>query len=354
MTTVNTTELRPLSMGQLLDRAIRIYRNNFWTFTGLVALTQIPATILNIILTVAIANYDAPRPTFQDSNSELLDAFLLGFNALPPWAITASWAIGFLGFLLTLFAYAGVIHSVSDNYLGRSVDLNSAIRYASRRWLTLFWPLVLAFLFGILLVIYWIFVPLLGWFSGLGMLIFWSTVGSFLIIPIVLLEKKRSFEAIARSWELARKRFWWLILFSIILAVFNWIIIQGPALLIATAVSSFGGVGLLSTESQIIQQVVNTLLSAVYLPLQMTCYTLIYFDLRVRFEGFDLSLMAATDVFGEADIDNLLASAPNADPQLAPSREEWAWFFLLSLIIYILIVMVYAILILIVFASIRV
>jgi hypothetical protein len=30
--------LRPLGLGQLLDRAIRLYRRHFLTFTGIVAL----------------------------------------------------------------------------------------------------------------------------------------------------------------------------------------------------------------------------------------------------------------------------------------------------------------------------
>ena len=353
MASMSTPELRPLSMGQLLDRAIRLYRNNFWTFTGIVALTQIPATILNIILTVAIASYDSPSPTFNTSDNEFLDAFLVGFNALPPWAFTASLAIGFLGFLLTMFAYAGVIQSVAENYFGREVDLEIALRKASKSWMSLFWPLILAILFGILLAIFWIFVPLLGWFTGLGMLIFWANVGALLIIPIVILEKKRSFEAIARAWELGRKRFWWLILFNLILLVFSWIIIQGPSLLIATLVAQFGGFGLVSVESQIIQQIVNTLLSAVYLPLQLTCYTLIYFDMRVRFEGLDLSLMAASDDDGAVDVDKLLLSAPKADPKLAPTGEEWLWFFLLSIMLYILIVIFYAIILVALFASLR-
>ncbi|MEM7332205.1 MAG: hypothetical protein AAF490_08940 [Chloroflexota bacterium] len=353
MTIASTPELRPLSMGQLLDRAIRLYRNNFWTFTGIVALTQIPATILNIILTVAIANYNAPEPTFGTSENEFLDAFLLGLGTVPPWSITASLAIGFLGFLLTMFAYSGIIHSVAQNYLGKDVDLSSALGYASKNWLSLFWPLVLAFLFGFLIAIYWIFVPLLGWLTGLGMFIFWGSAAAFLVIPIVILEKKRSFEAIARAWELGRKRFWWLILFNLILLAFSWIIIQGPSLLIATAVSQFGGFGLVSIESQIIQQIVNTLLSAIYLPLQLTCYTLMYFDLRVRFEGLDLSLMAVSDDEGGVEVDQLLQNAPKADPKMAPTGEEWLWFLMLSIIIYLLIVIFYAIIFAVLIASLR-
>ena len=52
------------------------------------------------------------------------------------------------------------------------------------------------------------------------------------------------------------------------------------------------------------------------LPIQLTAWTLVYFDLRVRAEGFDLALQALNPT-GDADRD--LASLPPA----LPAREPW-------------------------------
>lgn len=39
---VETAELRPLSLGELLDRTFTLYRNNFWLFVGIMA---VPAAL---------------------------------------------------------------------------------------------------------------------------------------------------------------------------------------------------------------------------------------------------------------------------------------------------------------------
>ena len=38
--------LRPLRLGELLDQAVRIYRRNFLTFIGIIALVYIPYSVL--------------------------------------------------------------------------------------------------------------------------------------------------------------------------------------------------------------------------------------------------------------------------------------------------------------------
>ena len=45
--------LRPLGMGELFDRAIRLYRRNFFKFVGVLALMQIPLAGINLIVNIA-------------------------------------------------------------------------------------------------------------------------------------------------------------------------------------------------------------------------------------------------------------------------------------------------------------
>ena len=40
------TTLRPLRLGELLDRAIRLYRANFLTFIGIIAVVYVPLMVL--------------------------------------------------------------------------------------------------------------------------------------------------------------------------------------------------------------------------------------------------------------------------------------------------------------------
>ncbi|MCP4424404.1 MAG: hypothetical protein GY803_07935, partial [Chloroflexi bacterium] len=53
MTVTPPLKLRPLSIGELLDQVIRLYRRNFLTFIGIVALVQMPLTLLQWVMTLA-------------------------------------------------------------------------------------------------------------------------------------------------------------------------------------------------------------------------------------------------------------------------------------------------------------
>ena len=49
-------DLRPLTLGEILDRAVRLYRRNFANFIGIIALVQVPLSIIQLLLTVYNAN----------------------------------------------------------------------------------------------------------------------------------------------------------------------------------------------------------------------------------------------------------------------------------------------------------
>ena len=46
---MDATELRPLTLGELLDRTFQLYRNHFWLFVGIMAIPSafsVPFTVL--------------------------------------------------------------------------------------------------------------------------------------------------------------------------------------------------------------------------------------------------------------------------------------------------------------------
>jgi hypothetical protein len=49
MTTAALPQLRSRGIGELLDQAVRLYRQNFLKFIGIVALIQIPITFIQVI-----------------------------------------------------------------------------------------------------------------------------------------------------------------------------------------------------------------------------------------------------------------------------------------------------------------
>src|SRR5512138_2724491 len=48
--------LRPLRLGELLDRAIRLYRGNFLSYIGIIALVYVPLTVLQTAASALMSN----------------------------------------------------------------------------------------------------------------------------------------------------------------------------------------------------------------------------------------------------------------------------------------------------------
>jgi hypothetical protein len=99
---------------------------------------------------------------------------------------------------------------------------------------------------------------------------------------------------VRRAWSLARRRFWPLLGYIFVLYLFSFIIVNGPAAIVGgvltSVIPSFGGADNYLVISTIIQSLVTLVTTLIYYPLQMSAFTLIYFDLRVRTEGFDIAL----------------------------------------------------------------
>jgi hypothetical protein len=105
--------------------------------------------------------------------------------------------------------------------------------------------------------------------------------------------------SVQRAWFLARRRFWPVLGTIFILYLFNMLIVNGPTAIVnailAGVAPSFGDTTIQLVITAIIQALVSIVFILIYYPLQMTAFTLVYFDLRVRTEGFDLALLASGD-----------------------------------------------------------
>lgn len=278
--------LRPLRLGELLDRAIRLYRANFLTFIGIIAVVYVPLMVL------------------QTSASALLSSSMVNSFSTPEeiFTNTAYWA-GMAGTLILALvqfvlvqgiATGALTRAVADNYLGKKTSILDAYRGIGKSWLTLIGALLLLGLISIALFIWWL-VPCIGWFTGLGMLFFLLSVVNPLVPPVVVLENQGVFDSVQRAWSLARRRFWPVLGYVLVLALFSLIVVNGPAgivsFLLAQFLPTLGDPTTTLVLTSVVQGLVTLVFVLLYYPLQMAAFTLIYFDLRVRTEGFDLALL---------------------------------------------------------------
>jgi hypothetical protein len=259
-------QLRPLSVGEVLDASFKVVRRSFRTLMVCVLVVALPLNIINTLIIASTSDDPFNIDTVAGTNDVSTGTQLSG-NLLTT----------VLSLVATTLASAACFRAVSAAYLGEEATVEESLGFARQRLLPLLW---LSVLYGFGLIIPFLLLVLPG---------IWLAVAWSLSFPALLHEDVRGVKALGRSFKLVRKR-WWptfgaLVVMYLIVFVISLIIIGifTAALLSNTDNEAFGAV---------IYTIANTLSSLITLPLVAAVLTILYFDLRVRKEGFDLQLLA--------------------------------------------------------------
>jgi len=264
-TTQFSPPLRPLSVGEVLDASFKIVRQSFGTLAMCVLVVALP---LNIITTLITASTSENAFNLDDVS---------GDDVSTGTQIAGSLVTSALGIVLTALAAAACYRAVSSVYLGEHPTVGESLSFAASR---------LGPVIG-LSIIY--FLALIPAFIALIIPGIWLAVAWSLSFPALLAERLGPVAALGRSYRLVKGR-WWptfgaLLVMYLIVAVISGIL---GAIFGASLVGSSGNEAVAAT----IYTIVNTLSSLITLPLVAAVVTVIYFDQRVRKEGFDLHLLS--------------------------------------------------------------
>jgi hypothetical protein len=287
-------QLRPLSVGEVLDASFKIVRQSFGTLAGCVLVVALPLNIINTL--IASSTRDNAFNLKNGTTSDVSTG-----TALAGVLLTTT-----LGLVLTTLATAACFRAVSGVYLGEKPTVGGSLQFAAGRVLPL---IVLALLYGLGLIPAFILLVIPG---------IWLSVAWSLSYPALLSEGLRPAEALGRSFKLVQGRWW---------ATFGALLVMYVIVAVISAIlgAILGGVLISSSDSEAVAAVfytlVNTLSSLVTLPLLAAVLTVLYFDLRVRKEGFDLRLLAhgvgqdVTSAQAVGESSGLGASTPPTQPQ---------------------------------------
>ncbi|MEM7113342.1 MAG: hypothetical protein AAF614_12980 [Chloroflexota bacterium] len=277
--------LQPLGMGQILDRAIRLYRQNFLSYLGIIAVAQIPVAIV----TIGFASSVAQDPFWIQ---DLIESGSVASADADVWLGTVLSVLLFvIGIALYQFSIAAVSMSVAKRYVGEEITILDAYRQILAYWRPLVWAVFLNFFIAIGILV-WTIVPCIGWFTGLGMLMMTSLAIFPFVMPIIVLEHRSAVDAYYRAWGLVRHRFWWVLGFMLLVTMLVQFIIVGPTSLINLLLLPLAGSTLSPFVLTVVQQTVSFVFQTIVYPVQIVCIVLLYLDLRVRMEAFDLTLQA--------------------------------------------------------------
>jgi hypothetical protein len=268
-------DLKPMELGEILDGALTIFRRHFGIFLrlGVVALWLPVSVTMYVQLSGGVEQH-----------------LMLWFLAQV------------IAYFAGLFLTAAAIRVISDSYLGRPPELGDALGLGASK----IWPLflvglgksiILGLIGGVCGLVAAFAIPALagagGWALLFGVLLvgggIWLLIfvacGYGVTTPVVVLENLGgAFDAFGRSWELTRtfKR-------KILgIAVVTYLIVFVPI----TAVS--GMAAYFAIQSPVAGKVVEVFaagLPIVLTPIMSCVFTLMYYDLRVRREAFDLQLL---------------------------------------------------------------
>ena len=278
-----TTLLQPMGFTDILDAIFSLYRNHFRLIFGICIVYFVLMLGLNLFTEIS---------TFFFSNSGLR-----GMAVVIP--VIASW----LTLLIGLFSIGALLFACAQAYLGRQIATGTAFRQIARR----FWPYLGSNL------LYLLIVGLLAiTVIGIPFAIYLATRWGF-YAQAVLIEETSATNALRRSRELVKGTWWRVfgILFAIFLLAFMIQTILQVSLLFGFGLTQVisGEDGLLKMFQRlfipelttwdglvnyIIQSFINSVVNSLILPVGIIGSTLLYFDQRIRKEGFDIE-MRVTD-----------------------------------------------------------
>jgi hypothetical protein len=252
--------LQPMGVGEILDAAIKLYRSQWKSLMAIVAIVLVPITFLQVFLTREVGGpFADPAAASAEFDSTIVTSLILT-------------AIQLL--VVEPFLVAAVAKASADVYLGHRVLVGSTFRFAVSRIHSILWISILASLatgLGLLLLI----VPgVIVWVR----FAFGSTV--------LVVEGQKGSKALGRSWRLATGSFW-KILGATVLGILLASVIQG--ILAIPGSVAFAAIG---PAGWPLYAIGLSLASILTTPFTTLITVLLYFDLRIRKEAFDLEVMA--------------------------------------------------------------
>jgi hypothetical protein len=276
-----------MSTGMILDRSFRLYLENFTLMIALSAILNIPLLVISLL-------FNASNIDPATLNSTTVATILIG-------GILTILALLIIGPLMA----GATTMAISDIYMGNTATAGAVLSAGWRKaWTLLKTQLIVGLMFGglfiaigIVLGVITVVLSLAGIPQiAIGILFFFvflaamvSCVPIFLsyslIAPVVMLEGSKNGRVIRqRSWELVKGNRGKVFLIFLVIVVIQILVQVGIGFVSALGV----GIGNGSVVTAIMENFVSLLLT----PISAIAVTLLYYDFRIRKEGFDLEILS--------------------------------------------------------------
>jgi len=307
-------DLRPLTLGELLDRAWNLYRHHLFLFVGILAIPSVAMLIMSIVMQFLQPELPAPDSTEAVDPAQMIGAFV--------WMGVGAVVLGTVYWISYAIALGATTIAVAELYRGRVPSISASYDGVRGRWGRLAWLMLLLFLriFGVAFLVILIsgvmaallgfLSPILGALAGMVMLacafvvFVWMALRYAVCVPPAVLEDRSASGALARSVALtsgALGRVLVLMFFTVIVAYAGFALTQGPFIVAAMMAGPETSTAFWLNMAGVIA---GSVAGAFTGPLAIIGMAVLYYDLRIRKEGLDLELMIA----------DLRSEVPTAEP----------------------------------------
>ena len=261
---------RPTGLGRIIDEAVRLYRDNFQLFFGIVAVLYVPATMLSVYLTsddqlqlMQLVQSGTSGDAEQDA-----EAVLTMFRLLETYFFG-----GMLVFMLVQpFVAAALIYAMDARKKGRDLGILDAYKGL----VPVFWGyLSAAVMYGMA----WMLGSLLLVIPGLV-----AAVAFSLAHEVAVLEGLPGSRALGRSYELTKGNWGRVALLALLVFVIAFVITYG----LRTVIDLVLGIDMeavedLSVVDMALSGFVTSVLQMLMVPLWHASWLFLYYDLSESF-----------------------------------------------------------------------
>jgi hypothetical protein len=312
---VANLDLRPLSLGELLDRCFTLYRRYFLLFVGIVAIPYLLVLALQLVQTLLLFSN-----TFSPDSAPAADQPPF---SLPSPAGIASFILFYVAYLVAsvvayLLSQGATVFAVSELYLGHPMTIRDSFRRVRGKMLRLLGVailnlLILSATFGVAMIPLFLIIGagaalgaarapiLIGvlalvCFIGVIFLATYVACRLMVAVPVALIEDAGPVTALQRSFSLTKKnagRAFLVLLISatITLAAIGILMVPPYAgMVYSMATRNFGAIRTWTALFQIASYLGQALAG----PIVIIATAIFYFDLRVRKEALDIQMMMMT------------------------------------------------------------
>jgi hypothetical protein len=327
--------LRPLTLGEILDRTAQLYRSRFLLFLGISVIPAGVVVVLACLVGLVVAWWSAAGAGSmpEEAGYVLVAIFCICIALVALPVLLAASAL----------AMAAMSHAVSRVHLGQTTTIRDAYKSVWRKgWryigLTLLEGILIG---GVPFAVYILLVILIaggtifarasgmGNIAGVGLFImavvlaviaivfyvFYMLIRLSLVFPACVVEQIGAWPAIKRSWDLSNGSKGRILLLYVLVGLLGWLLSMGislPLLIIFTLLIGSGNpqhAQAASIAIIFISYGSSFAVQALVRPVYGIAQVLFYYDQRVRKEGYDIEWMMQAAG---------MAVAPPAAPQAAP------------------------------------